>query len=91
MIKQFLPDLYAFMALFIVAMLCYSVIGMLLFRDHPDFASLFDAFMLLTSNPLIRLEFYLFPGTTLAKYIGYTFFWLYLCGNFFLVRNVIVA
>lgn len=91
MIVQFLPDLKAFMALFVIAMSVYSVVGMLLFRDYKDFASMFDAFMLLTSNPLIKLEFYLFPGTTIAKYLGYFFFWAYLCGNFFLVRNVIVA
>jgi len=79
------------MAIFVIAMVCYSIVGMILFRDNKNFASLFDAFMLLTSNPLIKLEFYLFPGTTIAKYLGYLFFWAYLCGNFFLVRNIIVA
>mmetsp|Transcript_3745 Transcript_3745/g.4999 ORF Transcript_3745/g.4999 Transcript_3745/m.4999 type:complete len:181 (+) Transcript_3745:160-702(+) len=52
---------------------------------------MFDAFMVLTSDPLIKIEFYLFPGTVVGRYLGYIFFWTYLCVNFFLVRNIIVA
>ena len=91
MILQFMPDLKSFMALFVVSVMSFSLIGMLLFRETPEFASLFDAFMVLTSNPLMSIDFYLFPGTILGKYVGYIYFWLYLSANFFLVRNVIVA
>ena len=91
MIVQFLPDLWSFMVLFIVSMLTFAVIGILLFRTNPFFASTFDAFMILTSDPLLQIDFYLFEGTVFGKYVGYIYFWLYLCVNFFLVRNVIVA
>ena len=91
MILQFMPDLRSFMALFVVSIVCFALIGMLIFRQTSDFASLFDAFMVLTSNPLMSVDFYLFPGTTVGKYVGYIYFWAYLSVNFFLVRNVIVA
>ena len=52
---------------------------------------MFDAFLILTSDPLIEINFYLFEGTTVGKYVGYVYFWMYLCVNFFLVRNIIVA
>ena len=86
-----MPDLKSFMALFIVSILSFALIGMLLFRNVEDFASLYEAFLVLTSNPLMELDFYLFPGTVVGKYVGYIYFWAYLCVNFFLVRNVIVA
>lgn len=64
MILQFMPDLRGFMALFVISIIIFSLIGMLIFRETKDFASLFDAFMVLTSNPLMSIDFYLFPGTT---------------------------
>ena len=91
MILQFMPDLRSFMALFVVSIISFALIGMLIFRDTTEFSSLFEAFMVLTSNPLMSIDFYLFPGTTLGKYVGYFYFWGYLSVNFFLVRNVIVA
>jgi len=91
MILQFMPDLKSFMALFVVSIISFALIGMFLFRGTSDFASLFDAFMVLTSNPLMSIDFYLFPGTVIGKYAGYIYFWAYLSVNFFLVRNVIVA
>ena len=47
--------------------------------------------MVLTSDPLMKIEFYLYPDTVVGKYVGYFYFWAYLGVNFFLVRNVIVA
>ena len=91
MILQFVPDLKSFMALFVVSILTFSLVGMLIFRESEDFASLMDAFMLLTSDPLMKIEFYLFPDSFVGTYVGYLFFWSYLAVNFFLVRNVIVA
>lgn len=91
MIMQFIPDLKSFMALFFASILAFSLIGMLLFRQDERFASVFDAFMVLTSNPLLELDFYLFPDTLVGRYVGYFFFWAYLIVNFFIVRNVIVA
>ena len=87
-----MPDLLAFMALFIASMLIFAVVGMLIFRYEVKFASMFDAFMLLTTDPhLSRFDFYLFPGTIVGRYIGYIYFWGFLLVNFFLVRNIIVA
>ena len=79
------------MALFVVSILSFALIGMLIFRETEEFESLYAAFLVLTSDPLMSIDFYLFPGTTLGKYIGYFYFWGYLSVNFFLVRNVIVA
>ena len=39
----------------------------------------------------MKIDFYLFPGTVIGKYFGYVFFWAFLCVNFFVVRNIIVA
>lgn len=86
-----MPDLKGFMALFVVSVMGFALIGMLIFRETAEFASLFDAFMILTSDPLMSIDFYLFPDTTFGKYVGYLYFWGYLSVNFFLVRNVIVA
>ena len=91
MILQFMPDLKSFMALFVVSILSFALIGMLVFRETSEFSSLYEAFLVLTSNPLMSIDFYLFPDTTLGKYVGYVYFWAYLSVNFFLVRNVIVA
>ena len=55
MIGQFMPDLKSFMALFVSSTVALSLFGMLIFRTNEDFASLFDAFMLLTSDPLERI------------------------------------
>ena len=91
MIMQFLPDLKSFMALFVASVLVFSLFGMLLFRTSKEFASMFDAFMLLTSDPLMKIEFFLFEGSIVGTYVGYIYFWSFLCVNFFIVRNVIVA
>ena len=91
MVLQFMPDLKGFMALFLVSMLLFALTGMLLFRSTPEFAGFYEAFLVLTSDPLMAIDFYLFPGTTFGQYAGYLYFWAYLCVNFFLVRNVIVA
>lgn len=40
---------------------------------------------------MMKIDFYLFPGTVIGKYFGYVFFWAFLCVNFFVVRNIIVA
>jgi len=52
MIIQFLPDLKGFMAIFIVSILTFSVVGVLIFRGNSDFSGLSDAFLVLTSDPL---------------------------------------
>lgn len=91
MILQFIPDLKGFMAIFIASIILLSVIGMLVFRESKDFQSLADAFLILTSDPLMKIDFYLFPGTIIGKYVGYVYFWAFLCVNFFVVRNIIVA
>ena len=91
MILQFLPDLKSFMALFIVSIGGFALLGVLLFRQSSDFAGAFDAFMVLTSDPLMKVKFYLFPDSIIGTYVGYLYFWGYLAVNFFLVRNVIVA
>ena len=86
-----MPDLKAFMALFFVIMLIISLAGTLFFRDNPYFVDIYEAFLLLTSEFKILIDFYLFPATLVGRYIGNIYFWLYLMINFFLVRNIIIA
>lgn len=53
MINQFLPDLKGFMAIFVVSMIAFAVVGTLIFRGNKDFVDTSAAFMILTSDPLI--------------------------------------
>ncbi len=53
MIVQFLPDLKSFMALFVATMIAFAVVGVLIFRGDKNFADTSEAFMILTSDPLI--------------------------------------
>ena len=91
MIVSFLPDLKSFMAIFRVSIGCFALLGTLIFRETKEFAGLMDAFLVLTSDPLKKVQFYLFPKTIVGQYVGYAYFWGFLCTNFFLVRNIIVG
>jgi hypothetical protein len=55
MIVSFLPDLKSFMAIFLVSLGCFALLGTLLFRETAEFAGLMDAFLVLTSDPLKKV------------------------------------
>lgn len=89
--SMLLKELFIFCMYYASVLFIYSIIGVVLFNDIPEFEDLPSAMFTLFRSTIKDYDIYVMTGVAVGDIIGYIYFNSYLILNVTLLVNLIVG